>query len=186
MPTEIDYNEEKLKELMLYVSDAMADDPSFGATMLNKVLFFADFRAYREYGSPITGARYFKLDNGPAPRRLLPCQEQLYADGRAIVRTRKRGPFTQRRLVAIDVPNLDVFTGKEIALVDEVILDLRGKTAAAVSRYSHTSSVGWMAAEMREDIPYPTAFLAPPKPPTPTQERQARELAAADARGTGF
>lgn len=177
--TEPTYDKQKLKELMLYIADQMEDDSTFGATMLNKVLYFSDFNAYRDLGDAITGARYFKLPKGPAPRALLPAQQELVSEGRAVVRKRQSGRFFQRRLVAIDVPDLNLFSGSEIALVDKVIDALRGKSAVAVSRYSHEASVGWMAAEMQEDVPYSTAFLAPPKPPTPSQERQARELVTA-------
>jgi len=176
---EFEYQDDKFRELMLYIAQEMADDPAFGATVLNKVLFFADFFAYRFLGQPITGAVYQKLDYGPAPRRLLRELEQLTHEGRAVIHERKRGAGIQKRLVALDKPNLDLFSGTEIALVNEVINGLRGRGAVAVSTFSHRASVGWLAAEMHEDIPYGTVFLSPPIEPTPTQEKRAKELVAA-------
>lgn len=181
---EITYDGEKFRELMLYVAQRMEDDPAFGATMLNKVLFFSDFLAYLNLGQPITGAAYQKLEYGPAPRRLLPEQKKLFDEGRAVIQERKRGQLVQRRLVVLDDPRVDgVFKSSEIALVDRVITILRGRSAETVSRFSHAVSVGWRAAEMYEDIPYGTVFLSPPSTPTPRQVRRARELAAAHGLG---
>jgi hypothetical protein len=74
-------DERKMKELILYISQKCADDAKFGATKLNKILYFSDFLAYAYHGSPITGFEYQKLPNGPAPRRLVPVREQLMESG---------------------------------------------------------------------------------------------------------
>jgi len=66
------YNEEKLAELILYVCHKSEADERFGATKLNKILFYSDFAAYRQLGQPITGADYQNLEEGPAPRKLPP------------------------------------------------------------------------------------------------------------------
>lgn len=175
---EIEYRDDKFRELMLYIAMQMEDDPAFGATVLNKVLFFSDFLAYKFWGTPITGAVYQKLNYGPAPRRLLPEQDRLRNDGRAVLQTKERGGKIQRRLIVLDKPNLDLFTGEEIALTDRVIAMLRGRGAWQASAISHGASVGWIAAELREDIPYGTIFLSPPTSPTPSQVVRAKELAA--------
>ncbi len=175
---EFQYRDDKFRELMLYIAQKMEDDPAFGATVLNKVLFFSDFLAYRILGEPITGAVYQKLDYGPAPRRLLPEQKRLEDEHRAVVQPRLRGGRTQRRLVALDKPNLDLFKGSEIALVDQVIAALRGHGAVEVSEVSHRASVGWLAVQLHADIPYGTIFFSPPKSATPSQVDRARQLAA--------
>ena len=50
-----EYDERKLKELILYVADRCEADPTFGAIKLNKTLFYADFLAFASTGKPITG-----------------------------------------------------------------------------------------------------------------------------------
>ncbi len=62
MSEQIVVDRTKLGELMLFISKRTAEDRRFGATKLNKVLFFSDFLAYRLLGDPITGAQYRKLD----------------------------------------------------------------------------------------------------------------------------
>src|SRR5215467_9574991 len=73
-------NDEKFKELILYIASHSEDDPAFGATKLNKLLFFADFITYLRLGHPITGQEYQRLENGPAPRRMLPAKAELLLD----------------------------------------------------------------------------------------------------------
>ena len=57
----IPFNEQKFKELVIYIAGRCESDPYFGAVKLNKLLFFSDFFAYAKLGNPITGAEYMKL-----------------------------------------------------------------------------------------------------------------------------
>lgn len=154
----MDLDARKFRELVLYIADKSVDDAGFGATKLNKLLFFSDFLAYSELGQPITGAEYQRLDHGPAPRCLLRMQRELVSEGAAVVSPQQRHRFTQHRLTALRKPDLSVFSAAEISLVDAVIDQLRGASAAEVSRLSHEWSVGWAAAAASETIPYETAF----------------------------
>jgi hypothetical protein len=74
-------DQEKLGELIVYISEKSANDPRFGATKLNKLLYFSDFLAYGNFGRPITGAIYRHLKQGPAPRHLEEVRDRLAASG---------------------------------------------------------------------------------------------------------
>jgi hypothetical protein len=63
-------DDEKIRELILLIAEWCQADPKFGAIKLNKLLFHADFSAFLTHGDPITGQEYFKLPQGPTPRRL--------------------------------------------------------------------------------------------------------------------
>lgn len=154
----IEYDENKFKELILYIADQMGNSDTFGATMFNKVLFFADFYHYAEHGVPITGAEYQRLDHGPAPKRLLPAIDELIQEKKASIRTTPMGPYTRRRLKALVEPDLQKFSATEIKQVDEVIKLLGGRTAGQVSNISR-DMIGWKAADTNETIPYYTVFL---------------------------
>jgi len=65
-------SEKKFRELILLICARSQGDKKFGATKLNKLLFYSDFCAYLSFDKPITGQQYFKLPNGPAPKRLKP------------------------------------------------------------------------------------------------------------------
>ena len=173
-------NERKFRELVLYVSQKCASDPKFGATKLNKILFYADFFAYGNTGNPITGFRYQKLPNGPAPRRLLPVRGQMVAEGElGIQEVPLRSGRKQKRTVNLRPPDLSVFRGDEIALVDDVIDALRDADAEACSEVSHRM-VGWLVAKDREDIPYSTVFLSN-APLSEEEIQRGRELDEATA-----
>jgi len=175
--TKMDFDATKFKELLLYVAERSGDDPSFGRTKLNKILFFSDFLSYGNTGKPITGATYQRLDRGPAPRELLAAESQLQAEDSAIVVERDYFGLRQKRLFAKRPPDLSLFTPEEISLVEGVIEVLRHDNASEVSRLSHMISVGWQLAGDREDIPYEAVFLSPDQP-TANDIKRGEELAA--------
>jgi len=155
----LEYKEDKFKELVLYVAEKCADDPTFGATKLNKILYFSDFYAYAEFGSPITGATYQKVPHGPAPRQLISAREELGNTGDICERKATYHGYPQERIIPTRGVNLDLFTAKEIALVDDVIQKLWEINAANISDYTHRLA-GWRIAEDGEDIPYESVFLS--------------------------
>ena len=169
-------NEKKFKELLLYVSQKCANDPTFGATKLNKILFYADFLAYANLGEPITCFDYQKLRWGPAPRRLMPVQTEMIEQGElALQPVHLLGGKIQKRTINLRSPDLSVFTAEEIALVDEVIEALESTRAEAVSDLSHRL-VGWKVVQEGESIPYNTIFLSD-EPLTEAEVARGRELA---------
>jgi hypothetical protein len=174
---EIQFNEPKFKELILYVADKCEDDPNYGAIKLNKIMFYSDFLAYLQFNKPITGAEYIALEHGPAPKMLAPIREQMQADNEIAIRERERFGKTQVRVVPLREPDLSQFEAREVALVDEVISVFCGANASLLSEYSHLER-GWQVAEYKETIPYQTAFLSA-SDMTPTDVKRARELALA-------
>jgi hypothetical protein len=154
-----EFKEDKFEELVIYISEKCTDDPAFGATKLNKILYFADFYAYGESGAPITGATYAKLPRGPAPRQLVPVREKLVSTGDVCMRKATYHGYPQERMIPTREANLDLFTAKEIALVDDIIQKLWGINAADISDYTHRLA-GWRIAEDDGDIPYESVFIS--------------------------
>lgn len=147
---------------MLYVADKSADDEMFGATKLNKILYFSDFLYYQKTGESITGANYMKLEFGPVPRRLLPIKNGLIARGDAIDFEGQYRGKTQKRLLAKRAPDLSRFTAEQIAWVDEVINALRSRNATNVSNMSH--DLRWDMCGMEQQIPYQASYIASRSP----------------------
>jgi hypothetical protein len=54
---------------------------------------------------------------------------------------------------------------------------MRPLNAKAVSDYSHLKSAGWKVVDLKEDIPYESAFIIT-DPPTQEAIDRGRELAA--------
>lgn len=162
---------------MVYIADLCRDDPTFGVVKLNKILYFSDFAAYRMLGQPITGATYFKLDEGPAPRQLLQAGKELLASGRIEIVQRAYFNGVEKRMIVVGEPaNPEEFSAREREIVQSVASFFEGKTAREVSDFSHLEP-GWIVADDREDIPYETAWLSS-DPPDQLDEAVARGMAA--------
>ncbi len=175
---EITFNKERFQELVLYIAARSESDPAFGATKLNKLLYYSDFLAYAILGEPITGAVYRALKRGPAPRSLLPVQEELVRSGQAALKQSVRFGFPQHRLISLRPPRVGLFTAEQIALVDDLVQTLWGHNASDVSMLSHMEA-GWRVAEEGGDIPYESVFLSSERP-TPGDMRLGQRLAAED------
>jgi hypothetical protein len=160
---------EKFKELILYIAQESEGDSTFGATKLNKILFFCDFLSFRAYGESITEQRYFKLPFGPAPRALVPVVKELEEEQACIKVRRSRFGLPQEAIIVKREANLDVFKPRDVALVDHVLRRLRDNDATEVSELSH-EFIGWQLAGDREDIPYETIFLGDPRRVTLSEE----------------
>ena len=166
---------QRFRELIVYISKQSANDPHFGATKLNKILYHSDFRAFERFGVPLTGVAYFRLKEGPAPRALLPFRGELEREGAIqVVVERAPGGLPQHRTVALREPVLEHFTKDELAIVDEVIRDLWSQTATEVSNASH--DIRWRTLQHRDGLPYEFAFLSD-EPVTEKEVDRTRELA---------
>ena len=152
---------DRFKELILYISQESEFDPNFGATKLNKILFFCDFLSYRAYGQSISGKRYFKLPHGPAPRALKSAVAELIAEGACIEVERSHFGLPQKRIIVKREADVEVFSATEVALIGRVIRALWDNSVQEVSHLSHRF-VGWQLAALHEDIPYEAVFLNSP------------------------
>jgi hypothetical protein len=171
------FQSRKFKELMLYFSKRGLDEELvIGSTKLNKLLFFADFRAFAELGEPITGARYQKLERGPAARELLPMRDQMLADKEVRFRGRADDDLNDV-LIPISEPNVkSVLSDDEIRIADAVFEELRPYNATATSDYSHLKSAGWKVVKLKNDIPYESGYVIT-DPPPPEAIELGRKLA---------
>ena len=151
----------KFKELILFIARECEDHNYFGATKLNKILFFCDFKAFAELGNPITGAEYVALEHGPVPRHFLPIREELTKIGDISMDNRGN----QQRIVARRKPKLELFSPAEMFVIHEVIRELEDEDADSVSELSH-KFMGWQAARAEQlatgrspTIPYESLFV---------------------------
>ncbi len=170
--------DQKLKELAVLICALCRDDKPFGKVKLNKLLFYVDFVAYRDLGHPITGQEYQKLENGPAPRRLLPVIPSLSippgSDPDIVVQNISYYGLTQQRPIALRNPDTSKFTFEEIKLVEFVINHFWGKNATEISNESH-KFIGWQLAGLREIIPYSIALVSN-RGPTQSEREYGRRL----------
>lgn len=175
--THIAFERQKFRQLIMYIAEQTADDPSFGDTHLNKALYWSDFDGYQRLGQPVTGAKYFKQKFGPVAKPLLPVRDELADEGLVEIQEPPSGVKRARKTLPRQAADKSVFSAEELQLVDEVIARLRVQTAARVRDQAHEQSAGWNLVDMYDDIPYHTALISKELPSEATLAR-GRELAA--------
>jgi uncharacterized phage-associated protein len=169
-------NENKFRELLLFIARRSEGDPRFGVIKLNKLLFYSDFLAYLELGHPITGQPYFALENGPAPRYLVRVREQMVKSKEIAIARKTTFDGVQERVVALREPDPNKFTPAEIALVTKVLEVCRSQSGTELSELSHRFA-GWRLAAQQEDIPYEVALVGN-RAPTPAEKQYGVQLEA--------
>lgn len=156
-----DVNWAKLKALVHYVCHRVPNPKRWGATKLNKALFYSDMRAYLHLGEPITGERYVKQQFGPVPAHIQEVLAELQQE-RALAIAEATGfyvgqRYPQRLFYPLTQPDISAFSGDEISIVDEVVDVIYHRyTARSISAVSH--DVVWESAEIGEEIPYYTVY----------------------------
>ncbi len=148
----------RLRELMLFVAERCQDDPKFGVTKLNKILFYCDFFAFAKLGKPITGVPYNKLSYGPVPTGAENARRKMEQDGDAFMTSEGYSPGRLKRMIPCREADLSMFSGPEIALVDGIIGAVSGATASQLSDLSHGKA--WQAVGLHQAIPYEAIFLS--------------------------
>ena len=163
MAPDLHFNRQKFRELILFIARESEPDRHFGATKLNKILYFSDFKAFAMLGRPITGATYVRLERGPAPQEMLPVLREMEKEG-AIDRVERRYfNLLQKRVIAGQEPDMALFSALEIELVRNVILELHDMSASQVSALSHLDA-SWRLTDANEPISYGLAFVDNKRP----------------------
>src|SRR5438094_401145 len=156
MSEKFDFDRDKFKALILYFAREAKDDPCFGSTVLNKMLFAAEFLAYRLQGKPIAGATYIHRQFGPAPKEYVPIREELIREESLRVDDVPFMGKPQKKPVALRGPDLSSFTKEELEICSYVVKFFTGVKAAHAVDWSHTFP-GYLLTGEDEDIPYHTA-----------------------------
>lgn len=172
----------KLEELILYVAAKMQRDhhAGVGRIKLAKLLWRIDFTAYWRFGKPVTEAKYHADKLGPAPVEELLATRDLEAAGR--FRWEQDWDQRARPVVVGRGADMEVFSARERALIDEVIDAYRSTDGSQMVAEAHLFP-GWVhawrgGAGKRVVIPYESIFWDRRTEVTDAEEAHAAELAA--------
>jgi uncharacterized phage-associated protein len=128
---------DKLMNVMLYLAWREQDDPRFGETKFNKLLFFANAYCFGDTGNPLTTYDFHRQQYGPTLRHFLPLKRQLEEVGAAVTQEREFMGRSQKRLVPLRRPDLSALTAEEVAVIDEVIRRFWEKNGTDMSEFAH-------------------------------------------------
>jgi len=147
----------KFREVLLYILGKVGSKPNIGETVIYKLLYFIDFDYYEKYEEQLVGATYIRNRYGPSPVQFKKVVARMEQDGE-IERVKSRYyKYPQTKYLPRRAPDLSLLTGREIALIDDVLCRLSDMDAAQVSAYSH-GDVPWRGTAEGEAIPYEAVF----------------------------
>ena len=141
----------RLREILVYLAGNASD---LFRTKLNKVLFYLDFSAFRDFGIGMTGLRYAHADYGPVPDKF----EQVIAsfvDGDALyfVEHENGGQIIRARREA----DLSCFSAEERERLERLAMFSNSfTTATALTNASHREDA-WTKTDSGQFIPYQMA-----------------------------
>jgi len=144
----------KLDLVKLYNTMLFFAKPGVLKTKLNKLLFYADFKYFKEYALSITGAQYAHIPFGPAPdnyeiyyaslhsQRAIESIEQPYSSG-----------YVGEIIKAIKEPELNLFSPSELRIMASVSEDFANFGAGEITEFSH-KELGYTETSNGEIISY--------------------------------
>ena len=122
-------------------------------TKLNKLLFYADFKHYKEYAVSITGARYVHLPYGPVPDNYDFYFAELIKDRALEMDEEVFGAYTGFKCIARQAPDLDLFEPTEREVLFFVAEKFRSFGSADIMKFSHEEAA-YASTEDGEPISY--------------------------------
>lgn len=150
--------QQRLQELILYIAERLQGDELFGRVKLAKILYVADHESYLQYGKPITGAAYIKMQHGPVPEDFHAILEELESNRQIVTRETIYFGHLQKRIIPMREANLTIFSGRDIQMVEKILRQIEGKTASELSELSH--GLAWQIIAPNAQIPYEAALLS--------------------------
>jgi putative zinc finger/helix-turn-helix YgiT family protein len=128
--------------------------PGVPRTKLNKLLWYADFQAFRENTVSLSGVRYAHLPHGPAPHNYDTLLAGL-TDIEGVLRSEaaSRGAHDWEVLVSRAAPDYALFTNRELNILTRVAEAFKDTTARAISEASHAED-GYRQTKSGELISY--------------------------------
>jgi len=155
----------KTTELVIYIADQLKDNPNYGATSLNKALYYTDLMQYLTSGTTISDLQYVHQDQGPTPEpaRFLQLLQLLRDNGDIEISEVLFFNYKQKKILAKRPPNIAVFEKEEIVLINDVIKKMGDLSARKVSDQTH-ELLAWKLSEKMEVLPNYTFLLTSKEP----------------------
>ena len=122
-------------------------------TKLNKLLFYADFKHFKDYTVSITGARYVHLDFGPVPDNYEFFSAELQRGGALEVNEIVFDKYSGYDCKSIIEPDLSVFSDSELKVLTEVKEFFRSFNSSQIKDFSHNEA-GYKNTRNGEKISY--------------------------------
>lgn len=117
---------------------------------LSKLIYFLDFMHFKQAGYPSIGLKYYAFEKGPVPRDFWAeikdgnVPEDFKGKFGLIERTDDFAPsYREVEVIAIEKPDLSVFTPREIKILEELAFVYKEAKAKDISEVSHLPKEPW-------------------------------------------
>ncbi len=152
-------NVNKLRQVLLYISEKVGAKPNVGATVINKLLYFIDFDYYEKYGKSVTGLTYIRNHFGPTAHittinSVIECMQK---DEELDVVETDYFKHKQKKYLPRKSADLTELNAQELEHINEVLERLGSKKATDLSELSH-KDMPWLATKPGEAINYQLAM----------------------------
>lgn len=111
-------------------------------TALNKLMFYADFGHFKNYGFSISGATYKAIQNGPVPENYGALYNQIVNAEYAKVKEFAFENYGGEKFFASEIKGLDQFSEIELETLKKVSHRFKNLTTKAIVELSHDEP-GW-------------------------------------------
>tara|TARA_B110000908_G_scaffold137859_1_gene163692 strand:+ start:875 stop:1678 length:804 start_codon:yes stop_codon:yes gene_type:complete len=154
-------NMTKFINVLLYILEHCAGKPNVSETVLNRLLYFADFNYFELYEEHLTGSKYTKFSFGPLPHQINVIINQLIDSGKLKrIITKDQGDSLVRYLPLIKA-DLRELMASEKKVIDSVINHMSDWSEKAITSYAH-NDMPWLSSKDGEEINYELAFYRQP------------------------
>lgn len=122
-------------------------------TKMNKLLFYADFVMFRDYGHGISGLQYKAIDRGPVPNRFQSLFEDIAINGKITISAIQFPNYIGEQFKANPQNpfNKDLFTENEIATLEKIVEKFKDSTTNDIVDISH-QELAWLENEKEKNI----------------------------------
>ncbi len=123
-------------------------------TKLCKLLFYADFKHYKDYAISITGSKYAHADHGPVPDNYEHYFAALYHDEQSItIREKVFEDFSGEEFISMIEPDLSIFSDTELEVIAKIKNHFKSYTATKIREFSHNEK-GYKETQNGDIISY--------------------------------
>lgn len=106
-------------------------------TKLNKLLFYADFKHFKEYAVSITGAKYVHLQYGPVPDNYEFFTAELLREGALVTNEVIFGEYSGTQYASCLEPKLSVFSDTELKILAATNEYFKRFNSSQIKDFSH-------------------------------------------------
>ncbi|OXA80531.1 putative zinc finger/helix-turn-helix protein, YgiT family [Flavobacterium aquidurense] len=137
-------NIQKLSEMVVYFSEKLLPT----VTMMNKLLFYADFGNYKKSGYSISGTRYMAHNYGPVPVRFNGIFDYMTNKKIVDLQTEFYGDYTGEKFIPSPLKsfNSELFNEIELESLEEVVVKFKNCNASQIKDISHKEKA-WIENE---------------------------------------